>query len=672
MRTLSRYCFVTLFVIVVFVGNCVSSPEGEKDSTRIFYLGEIVIVGIQDGFTAPFRQSYVQRAEIDDHHLLDASRALNTLPGLSLANVGSRNESMVYIRGFDLRQVPVFLDGIPEYVPYDGYVDLARFTTFDLSEITVTKGFSSVLYGANALGGAINLITRRPETSLDYNAAGGIANGNGYNYSLTLGTNQGLYYVEGSASRLRQNSFPLSKVFTATPTENGGERDNSYRKDSKYSVKTGFTPNGTDEYSFSFVNQQGEKGNPVYAGLNKSTSIRYWRWPDWDKMSEYLITQTVVGDKSSDNNFLIKTRFFHDKFTNTVFSYDDANYSTQIKKSSFQNYYDDDTWGSVIEASTRFIEKHKLTTAFHWKHDIHREHNLGEAVRIVRDATISFGVEDVYRLHDRVSIIGGVSYDIRKSLQAQDYDSKTKIVSDFLMSNSEAWNLQIGSIFTLYAGREISISVAKKTRFATMKDRYSYKLGTAIPNPGLKPEMAINYDLSYHEIIGKSATYKVNLFYNDVRDVIQQVSNVQGNLYQMQNLGKARYYGVETEVTVRPISAIDLGANYTLLKRENISNPSVRFLDTPVHKAAIYIGIIPIAPVDIRGSMEYDSKRFSTSDGIYVASAFTVFNINASISVHRNVVFYAGIENVLDRNYSIVDGYPEAGRTGYITLRFHN
>jgi len=672
MKTLSRYCFVTLFVIVVFVGNCVSSPEGKKDSTRIFYLGEIVIVGIQDGFTAPFRQSYVQRADIDDYNLLDASRALSTLPGLSLAKVGSRNESMVYVRGFDLRQVPVFLDGIPEYVPYDGYVDLARFTTFDLSEITVTKGFSSVLYGANALGGAINLITRRPETSLDYNTAGGIATGNGYNYSLTLGTNQGLYYVEGSASKLRQNSFPLSKAFTAIPTENGGERDNSYRNDSKYSVKAGLTPNETDEYSFSFVNQQGEKGNPVYAGLNKSTSIRYWRWPEWDKMSEYLITQTVVGDKSSDNNFLIKTRFFHDKFTNTVFSYDDANYSTQIKKSSFQSYYDDDTWGSVIEASTRFIEMHKLTAAFHWKHDIHREHNLGEAVRIVRDATISFGVEDVYRLHDQVSIIGGVSYDIRKSLQAQDYDSKTKIVSDFLMGNSEAWNLQIGSIFTLSAGREISISVAKKTRFATMKDRYSYKLGTAIPNPGLKPEMAINYDLSYHEIIEKYTAYKVNLFYNDVRDVIQQVSNVQGNLYQMQNLGKARYYGIETEVTVRPISAIDLGANYTLLRRENITNPSVRFLDTPDHKAAIYIGIIPIAPVDIRGSMEYDSKRFSTSDGIYVASTFTVFNINASISVHRNVVFYAGIENVLGRNYSIVDGYPEAGRAGYLTLRFHN
>ncbi|CAG5074652.1 Vitamin B12 transporter BtuB [Dyadobacter sp. CECT 9623] len=77
------------------------------------------------------------------------SNALNILPGVSIANVGQRNESVVYVRGFDLRQVPVFIDGVPVYVPYDGYVDMGRFTTFDLAEINVSKGFASILYGAN-------------------------------------------------------------------------------------------------------------------------------------------------------------------------------------------------------------------------------------------------------------------------------------------------------------------------------------------------------------------------------------------------------------------------------------------------------------------------------------------------------------------------------------------
>lgn len=44
-------------------------------------------------------------------------------------------------------QVPVFIDGVPVYVPYDGYVDMGRFTTVDLAQVSVSKGFASILYG---------------------------------------------------------------------------------------------------------------------------------------------------------------------------------------------------------------------------------------------------------------------------------------------------------------------------------------------------------------------------------------------------------------------------------------------------------------------------------------------------------------------------------------------
>ncbi|MGZ8220275.1 MAG: TonB-dependent receptor plug domain-containing protein, partial [Methylobacter sp.] len=46
--------------------------------------------------------------------------------------MGARNERLIYIRGFNSRQVPLFMDGIPVYVPYDGNVDLNRFSTFDI------------------------------------------------------------------------------------------------------------------------------------------------------------------------------------------------------------------------------------------------------------------------------------------------------------------------------------------------------------------------------------------------------------------------------------------------------------------------------------------------------------------------------------------------------------
>ena len=647
-------------------------PDEPKDSSRVFYLGEVVIMGTQEGVPLPFQQNIIRQSGLENHHRLDASHALDLLSGLSLSNVGGRNESMVYVRGFDLRQVPVFIDGIPEYVPYDGYVDLARFTTFDLSEITVTKGFSSVLYGANAMGGAINLVSRKPTAPCEYDLSSGVMDNGGYDYAINFGTNRGLYYVTGSASRLRQDSYPLSASFAPTSAENGGERNNSYRRDTKYNIKAGFTPNGTDEYSFTYINQQGEKGNPVYSGYNPGAPVRYWQWPDWDKFSEYFISQTLLGDKASSHNVLVKTRFFHDKFKNTLFAYDNATYTTQLKNSSFQSYYDDDTWGAVAEGKTAWVNKHDLTLALHWKDDIHREHNLGEPVRTVHDATISLGAEDVYRIFEQFSLIGGVSCDLREGLQAQDYNSKTAVMSDLPTDDTHALNAQLGGIFNLSATRQISFSIARKTRFATMKDRYSYKLGTAIPNPGLTPEHATNYDVAYREMVGTIGSCKVSAFYNDLQDVIQQVSNVQGNLSQMQNLGKARYYGSEVEIETHPVAALRADANYTLLKRENISNAGVKFLDTPNHKIVLCASVYPISLVDVTASMEYNSERYSTSDGFYTAAPFAVYNVKTSLNLFRQFVVDAGIQNLFDRNYSLTEGYPEPGRTYYATLHIRN
>jgi len=81
--------------------------------------------------------------------------ALALTPGLSIQRVGPRNERGVFVRGFDMRQAPLYIDGIPAYVPYDGCVDMDRFLTYDVGEVQVAKGFSSPLYRPYALGGRL-------------------------------------------------------------------------------------------------------------------------------------------------------------------------------------------------------------------------------------------------------------------------------------------------------------------------------------------------------------------------------------------------------------------------------------------------------------------------------------------------------------------------------------
>jgi hypothetical protein len=132
----------------------------------------------------------VGSAEMERSNASTVADAVRNLPGVSLSR-NNRNEEMISLRGFDSRQVPIFVDGVPLYVPYDGYVDLGRFTTFDLAEINVAKAGASLLYGPNTLGGAVNLVTRKPVKPFEGDVRLGVGSGGERRASFNLGGNQG-------------------------------------------------------------------------------------------------------------------------------------------------------------------------------------------------------------------------------------------------------------------------------------------------------------------------------------------------------------------------------------------------------------------------------------------------------------------------------------------------
>ena len=161
---------ITVFLLLPLIAMSQQKHQIQVDSVKtsnVFELGEVIITNHNNKDTL----NRVTTKMMESQNKTDVSKALNMLPGVTLTASGPRNESMISVRGFDLRQVPVYMDGIPVYVPYDGYVDLARFTTFDLAAVDVSKGFSSVLYGPNSLGGAINLISRKPSEKLEYDGS---------------------------------------------------------------------------------------------------------------------------------------------------------------------------------------------------------------------------------------------------------------------------------------------------------------------------------------------------------------------------------------------------------------------------------------------------------------------------------------------------------------------
>ncbi|WP_286970478.1 TonB-dependent receptor plug domain-containing protein [Flavobacterium sp. UBA4854] len=656
-----------LFPLIGFAQQNNSKTTDSLKISNVFNLGEVIITNQQNKDTL----NRVTSKTMESQNKMEVSKALNLLPGISLTASGPRNESMVSVRGFDLRQVPVYMDGIPVYVPYDGYVDLARFTTFDLAAVDVSKGFSSVLYGPNSLGGAINLVSRKPSKKLEYDAALGMINENGYRGNVNIGSKIGKFYFQGGFSYLDRDSFRMSSNFVPTANENGGQRDNSYRTDQKISFKVGWTPTEKSEYAIGYINQQGEKGNPVYTGYDTQNSLllkpRYWQWPNWDKESFYFISNSAFDDKNS-----FKTRLYFDRFKNTLDSYDDSSYSTQTKPYAFESIYNDYTFGGNLEYNTKIIPKNDLKFAFQFKEDVHRENNLGEPVRHFIDNTVLIGIEDVYKVNSKFTVIPGVSYNIRKNLEAEDYNSTAKTISDFPDAGaSDAFNAQVGFFYQLNNQQKLGATISQKTRFATIKDRYSYRMGTAIPNPDLKPEKAINYELNYTANLFEKITFQTALFYSSLSDAILNVSNVEPGKSQMQNFGEADYKGIEAQLNYAILENLSLNLNYTYIERKNITNPNIHFTDVPNTKVMGTLEYSPIKILRLIANTEFNSPRFSTSYGARVPD-YTLLNLYVSGKISKNFSLDAGLNNIFDRNYSLVEGYPEEGRNFFVTLRFFN
>ena len=653
---------------LLMLGNATSALAADDPA---FTLGEVLVMGSTETQQADTVSIDLDALRLHDRETVGA--ALNMAPGVSLSHIGARNEQMVYVRGFDLRQVPVFIDGIPVYVPYDGYVDLGRFNTFDLARIDVAKGFSSLMYGPNALGGAINLVSRRAAQGFSGDFGGGSSldddgssSGSRSYGNLAYGTNA--WYVQASASLLESDGFPLSDDFTPTAVEDGGLRDGSDARDQKFSLKFALTPNDSDEYALRYVRQDGEKGNPSYAGTVPGIRARYWDWPYWNKESLYFLSTTTLGMHT------LKTRVYADTYGNGLYSWDDASHASMNRPYAFRSFYDDDTQGASLELASRFSDDNLLRTTLQWKQDTHREHDVGDPWQKYEDNTASIAVENTRRLRDDLTLVAGLGWNKREGKAAEDYNPATGITTEFQHASNDGLSAQAGLFWSASESTRVHASIARKNRFATVKDRYSYRMGTAIPNPGLKTEQALHYELGLSHDLGTHWQLTTAVFYSDIEDLIQSVTIAptactSSPCSQLQNVGEARSQGMEFGIE-GSLEQLSLGANYTWLDRDNLSNPGVRLTDTPDHTAFAWSSWQFTPQFGLTLSAEGASSRINSTDGAQRSAGYATVNLKAVYAFASGLSVEAGIHNLADRNYQISEGFPEAGRSALVQFHY--
>lgn len=672
-----RHSAYLLSVISCFsVGHTQANDQGER-----FELGVIEVVEVEGERLNNWSDPIQPTVGIDDIRRFernDVAEAVSLLPGVEIQNVGGRSERLVYVRGFNSRQVPLFIDGIPVYVPYDGNIDLSRFTTFDTAEVSVTKGFTSMLYGANTLGGSINVVTRKPQVEAEAEVGIGSRfdkdfDHSGYDAFVNAGTNQGLWYAQVGASISDRDFFSLSDDFEPVTSEDGDRRENSASQDGKLSLRLGLTPNESDEYALSYYKQMGEKQTPPYAGDNPAVRARYWQWPEYDKESVYLSARKGLGEQ-----FDARLRLYYDKFDNKLRSFDDETYTKQTRPYAFNSVYDDYAWGSSLELGTSAIADHDLRLAMHYKVDVHRETDGDDAPwERYEDRMTSIGLEDRIKLSNALTLIAGASYDQLEGEQADNLVGNT--ITSFELTSESATNAQLGVLYDFSDTLSGRVSVAKRTRFPTIKDRYSFRLGSAIPNPDLDPEAGMNYEIGLNgrQPLGSQSQLDWGgaVFYSDLDESIESVSIdasacLSPPCSQLRNVGETSIQGFEGQVTISIDDIWEYHFNYTYLDRDNKASPEVKPLDTPQHSAFTYLSYRPGDQWSLTASAQYNSDRYSTTTGDRVAKSFVVAQLKAAWQIAPQWRTEFGVNNLTDKLYAYEEGFYEAGRSYFVNLRW--
>ena len=609
---------------------------------------------------------------------------------------GSRGEPDINIRGFGGTQIGFFLDGIPVHSIYDKQTDWGQFSTYGISEMSVSKGYTSPQYGMNTMGGAVNIITSKPMDRLEVALKYGFISNNEHQAALSVGSNLGKYYFQATYSFDNRDSYPLSHKFTPTTNQPNLEAINSYFTNHTLRLKVGFEPNENHEYSLNFIYQDGKKGGI----LDMSSNSNYWKWPHYDKITAYLLGRSNITDMISLN-----TRLYYDSFYNILkvvgewngTSIANTNWAqSQISPDKpYTSTYNDYSLGLIETVDFTFGDNIDFKVGLNLRHDTHRNtnerwngsngsNNFIKEKDDQRDFSTSIFAEYAQRFNDMFRLMLSASYDRNDMLRAVVKNAKDK-----------TYSLQGGTAQAIVFGdwtENITswLNFGYKTSLPTLKNRYSTTWGNRVPNPKLQPESAINVEvgtkLDYQTALGTSKA-EIAVYYNDLTNMIVSVGATgcsnSTNCSKLENVRNGYSYGVEVGFSQGFWSdKITFGANYTYQQKQgyrNIRNNKFeggkinRIVDYPEHIANAMLSLTPFSQWDLIANLSYQSPQWSydAKTGAYTKNrSIFLVDLKTNLRIIDGLQLSLGVSNVFDALYYYSDGYYMPGRRIFLGLEY--
>lgn len=631
------------FVLAFFTGCLISAvslqAQTGKDSTKVarsYAINEVVVTGTRsetDVRHLPMTVSVVGRPQLEASQQTSVLPVLNSqvpgffstsrgVMGYGVATGASGQMSLRGIGGPAQAGLPttgllVLIDGHPQYMGLMGHPIADAYQTMMAERVEVLRGPASVLYGSNAMGGVINIVTRKMQED-------------GIRTNINIGAGSYGSIQTEATNRIRKGRF--SSTVTAFYNRTDG-----HRADMAFEQYGGYAKLGYD-----FTDNWKVWGDVNVTRFNATNPGSVMKpYIDNDQRITRGMTSFAL------ENYYEKTSGALSFFYNWGDHWINDGYQPGGEPLQYRFNSNDQMLGVSWYQSVQLFQGNRLTVGADYFHfggeawnqffDGHRETSANKSLNEVA------GYVDF-----RQDIAAWLTLDAGARV---DYHSQTG--TEFVP--------QVGLAFHLPENAEIKAMASKGFRNPTIREMYMFPP----QNPDLKPEKLWNYELSFSQrLMDNRLSYGLNVFYINGENLIIRLPNPNGSGMLNQNSGEIENWGAEANVGYQFNPVWSVMVNYSWLHMEN------PVLASPEHK--LYGG------VNFRKGRWSASTGIQYVKGLYTdldaatKENFVLWDMQGSFKATNYLSFYVRGENLLAQRYEINAGYPMPKATfmGGVNINF--
>lgn len=641
----------------------------------------------------------ITQKEIEKMGATSLKDVINKTSGITVQygtfpSASSKSKSSISIRGMSANGTLFLVDGRRLSGEVKNPYDLDRIPSSIIERIEIVKGPVSSLYGADAVGGVINIITKKPtdkpEINLDVKY-GQNSDGKGKNKNLSFSLRgkkdklkYSLYLNKTNTNKFTQNETANvmvkqvggpntgtmqkpSNLTVGTPSYNLSALSDTYNHEVTYSENTDvLTLGGRFDYDFTDETSIGldfngfdEELEGSYIGnfhpSNYSTpmggKIPVFNIPVDTKDENKRVDVGLDFKTSINEDLFLKLRayksYYKKRNTTTARYFNEMGFSS--KSASASNGMNANVDIRTYEASLNYIlnENHFFTTGIE-KRDEKREATVFDNTANLTKKEVEYKaifLQDEWQISEDLNAILGVRYD--------------KISN---ANNKATFRLGLVKNFDKLANLRTIFSQGYRTpdireMYINKQTPSGLQQGADVIGYDLKPEFTNSYEIGLGGSNDKFS-YDVAFFLNKIKDRISQVQRTSGSntYYTFENINKAQTYGVEASLNYKILDNLSTNLNYMELRTEDKkTKKDLEF--NPQRTMSLGFDYQATQNLNLLAFAKYIGEQYYVEKNIEKNTKdFTLVDLNFNYKINNNVVFYGGANNIFDEKVDNVLG----------------